>query len=231
MTKKALWVFDHESFYAEKPELETHMLIDADDIYEVADIYHIQVWENVPATQAERMRGKMRSTPQEDDENLEEYLDRVVGEEGDIYLEDYVSPGLLTHLVFDHAATDFTGPSDYIVLKAYSYWDGSNHQEIVLDDYYAEDGHEILIETTESYDLDIFDGMNRYWLAEFDHASVWKLAATEDVPESGKVLLEFWTQWQGIHPTGVILSREEVLEYLENHEHPELEEIREWLNK
>lgn len=229
--RKNLWVLENKVFANDGRE--RFLMIDPDEIYEVVDVLNIQAWEGVKPSQVEHFRDALASAVQEEGEDDEEFLNRVVGQEGRTYSHEYVAVKDLDCLIYDHEIKDFCSADDYLTFDAYSFWDGSNFKEFVLDDY-ATNSYQLELKLGDSYNLDVFDGSNNCWPGKFEHAVLWKLKPSADISTKeaeDMVLLESYTQFQGDHEAGELLDIAEAVEMLREQGHPEIEEIKKWLKK
>lgn len=211
----------------QKKKLERFLLIDPEETYQVYEVTGaIRVWENLIFNIEKYCSQDLPAY--DDKEEIKDYLDNIVGDVGEDYCEEYIE--VKKGLAYDYNNKLFFSLDDLEPLKAYSWWNGSNMVQYVLDDYLGSD-YQLQVELTDSFDLDVWDGSNNYWPSKAEHAILYKMAPTEDITEEEvrtMVLLETWTQFQDDHPVGELLTHEEVLERVRNH--PELEEIQKWLN-
>lgn len=167
-------------------------------------------------------------------EELEELLDVIVGYEGVSYSSEYIPR--TNYLAFDfyNYVPDvdsleecFFAVDDLDMVLTYSWHDGSNWRletnENVIE-------YNIILADKEKYNLDIHDGNNFNWSGKFDHANLHKIEILDDEKVDNYVLWETWTQWQGYHDLGEVMTFDEAIERLIEEEHPEIEEIKKWLD-
>lgn len=219
--KMVLWVKNVRSEY------ERGMLIYAKEIETVVPIFNwkIRHWDEV--NYDEEMADKLNNQIPEDFNKLDwdeqdEVLDEIVGKDGITITENYVDYNKC--LCYDFYNREFADLAYYDTMKIYRYHDGSNRQTISLDD----EDEEFEMTLKDKYNLDVWDGNNRTWGGRFEHAILHKVDVVDD-NRNNLILWEEWSQWQGSHPTGKIMTHEEVLGRLEEENHPEIEDIQKWI--
>ena len=117
-------------------------------------------------------------------------------------------------LIYDVTNQVFANLMDFEDLKIYRYHDGSNWQTIEFLDHMSE----TKIEVTEDYvDLDEWDGRNHVTGGIGNHERIHKVITLDGKPSLNTFLVHCWSQWQGSHVTGELLSSPEAVEeYIEN---------------
>jgi len=195
------------------------MLIPGDDIYKVVDLTNFSGMEILGV-----------STDLIDSLNLaldalDEKIDSVT--EMEEFLRDQniefrtveLLPDMPTHdtvLCFDNNEQLFFDLSDYDDTDAYDWWDGSNHKTET-----AHDGITVTIADTEDdpcMDLDEWNHKCNGFCTggvAFYHEIVYKVINLDGEKVDDTYLLRCSSQWQGSHPQGVILSKNELDAHLE----------------
>lgn len=111
-------------------------------------------------------------------------------------------------VVYDHLGKQFLAVSEFETEPVYIYWDGSNWKHIWLPDpdhvIEVEDGEE------EPFSLDTWDGNNYTFGGVGCHAEYYYIERLDGEPVDDKVLLRHWSQWEGVEPSGEIVSPEEL---------------------
>jgi hypothetical protein len=113
-------------------------------------------------------------------------------------------------VVYDHLGKEFLLISEMETEPVYIYWDGSNWKCVWLPEPDAiievEEGEE------EPYSLDTWDGNNYTYGGVGCHAEYYYIDRLDGEPVDDKVLLRYWSQWQGDQPSGEIVSLEKLEE-------------------
>ncbi len=213
-------------------------LIDATQVYDAAyiDPNGISVWAAVPGNTVIEIPKTIIWEDEEYDaindmsrNDVDSYLDSLVGQEGSLVCDEYTKSE--DCLVYDYYNQQFGNLTDWMTVKCYDYLQNTNLKTITLDT----DGYGYNIEydlkVISTYNLDYIDDHSNNTNFEYggrgNHALLHKVVIDDD--EKG-LLWHEWSQWQGSElDSGYLLTAEEALEELENH--PEIEEIREWLSK
>ena len=111
-------------------------------------------------------------------------------------------------VVYDHLGKDFRLISEMETLPLYLYWDGSNWKHIWLPDPDAV----VEVDVEEMASLDRWDGYSLTYGGVGCHAEYYKISRLNGEPVDDKVLLRYWSQWDGDQPSGEIISEEELEE-------------------
>ncbi len=235
MSKKLLWM-GVKKFDTGKEE---GAYFAADDVFEAVDTheYPIRVWPGVPGDKAKELAipspvifegEEYESIDDMYFDDVGRFLDSLVGIEGQDVSGEYYGP-IADMLVWDYSDKTFSNLDDWGTVKCYQYICNSNPKTIVLDtdnDYSYNE--EIEIEVLDTYTLDILDeNMNRY----YPRKSMGYHAILEKVLADGEpaLLWHEWSQYSGDElDSGYLVSKDEALETLKDH--PEIDEIREWLD-
>ena len=116
-------------------------------------------------------------------------------------------------VVYDHLGKDFLLISEMETLPLYLYWDGSNWKHIWLPEPDAivevEEDEE---DDEEPVSLDKWDGRNYTYGGVGCHAEYYHIDRLNGEPVEDKFLLRYWSQWEGVQPSGAIVSSEELEE-------------------
>lgn len=143
------------------------------------------------------------------------YIEEVVFNSGVVNYDDIPEDDGKT-IVYDYAYDSWCCPSDldWNGEYGYTYWDGSNWQVVTWEEANAQ-----VIEYDDSRQID---------LNEWDGSSDWRgilggrytrnyaypIIAVGDKPVDGLYLIEEISQWQGVLPSGKIVSEDELDEIL-----------------
>lgn len=204
-------------------------IIPAGEVYDGVDLnnYTIRIWSDKPGN-AEIIlpgtivfEGEEYNTVSEIDWHREEYLDSLVGSEGTDYSDTYLEA--TDCLAFDYYNNMFCNLADFVTVKCYDYLKNTNLTTVTADDNTTEYGFDVI----DSYNLDYLENANS---TNFEYGGTGEHAILRKVREGKQeyLLMHLWSQWQGCElDTGYLLAVEEVLAELENH--PEIDDIREWL--
>lgn len=237
--KKLLWLNGMKNPYVNQCE---GALIDADEVYEAINTYDypIRVWEDVSGNKADnfeipeviKWNGEEFDSFDElmnyDIDEAQNYLDSLVGITGKEIVDEMYDR--FDILVFNYENQEFDSLDDWCTTKCYDYISNSNFKTITLDtDNNYGYNEEYELEITNTYNLDYLENTNTNF--EYggmgNHALIHKVIIDED-KDDNRILWHEWSQWQGSElDSGCLMTVEDVLERLENH--PELEEIKEWL--
>ena len=166
-------------------------------------------------------------------DEIEEYLNELVGKECQRVHEDYTSSEDL--LCFDMDEKCFFNLEDVETIKAYGYFCNTNWTVVTLGESSTEYNFEIL----DTYNLDYLKPNSTNW----EYGGMGEHAKLQKVKEGDQeyLLMHEWSQWQGSElDTGYLLTADETVEalsglyntdgeYWDIKPHPELEEIKEWL--
>lgn len=232
MEKKFVWIKDqdvgynrkNEGYYITENEIDLVVAINPWDVRTWTDVSsdkEVELPDLVIDSEGDEVKFKSLSY---DDKT--EYLDKLVGSEGKGYDSNDSVPAI-NCLAFDYECNCFFNPADLDTYKEYKYWDGSNWKVIELNSDYDTE-YEIELKDEEKYNLDVWDGNNNTWGGRFEHAYLRKIEKVDE-EESNSILWVSWSQWQGSIDMAEIMTVDELLERLVEEEHPEIEEIKEWL--
>lgn len=227
MEKKVLWMGPEKDYEGRN----TGALIDAneveDSVYLGCD--YVLIWDEVdgksvptiPATIV--WDGEEYSGIQDmDRDEARKYLDSIVGQEsrsaGDWEAADDC-------LAYSFNEFEFGSPSDWETTRTHTYICNSNRKTI----YLGEEDAEYEIEILDTYNLDYIDYSRNKTNAEYggtgEHAKLHKVLADGEPA----LLWHRWSQWSGSElDMGELVAKEETLERLADH--PDIDEIVEWLN-
>jgi len=230
--KKLLWLTGEKNPYTRKCE---GALIDADQAYNGVNLYEdpIRAWVKVSGNTEITIPEKIIWEDEEYDSitemdryDLENYLDSLVGQEGQNFSDEYVSDE--DYLIWGYNYNEFANLTDWMTMKCYDYIENTTHKTIALDtDNNYGYNEEYELEITDSYNLDYLQNNS----TNFEYGGMGNHAKLHKVIIDGEkkgLLWQDWSQWQGSElDTGYFITIEEALEELS--EHPEIEEITEWL--
>lgn len=140
---------------------------------------------------------------------IEEVLEIAFPEASLSSFDDYEN---IRHTIaWDGNDNKFFDFDDCNELDVYHWWDGSNWKTLCADD--MEDIIEVEVDEDE-YDIDEWDGSN--------HAGFQEIV---DPKDDKKYLLWTYSQYQGTHQQGKLVTREELLKFIaENHDEETAEE-------
>lgn len=231
--KKVLWLTGQKDY----EDRLTGALIDADQVYDAVYIESqgIRAWVEISGDTEIKIPEiiiwedeEYKSLKDMDSNDMRDYLDSLVGQEGKEMSEEYTASG--NYLVFDYYNNEFANLSDWVTVKAYDYICNSNYKTITLDtdnEYGYNEEYEL--EITDTYNLDYLqrNSSNFEYGGMGEHAKLHKVIIDGDENDN-RILWHEWSQWQGSElDSGCLLTVDEALDRLENH--PELEEITVWL--
>lgn len=94
---------------------------------------------------------------------------------------------------------------DVDTTPVYKYWDGSNWQEVWLDD--SKPAREIVYEQ-EFTDIDVWDGSNWFFRTRFNHGRIYRLIEIDGEKVDGEYILYEYTQYQGDLPVISFIDEE-----------------------
>lgn len=247
--KKLLWLTGEKNPYTNQYE---GALIDTDQVYDGVNLYDdsIRAWVKVPGNTKIVIPEKIIWDGEEYDSitdmdryNLENYLDSLVGQEGQNFSDEYVSNE--DYLIWGYNYNEFANLADWFTVKCYDYIENTNHKTITLD---TDNNHgyneENELEITDTYNLDYLQNNNTNFEygGQGNHALLHKVIIDGD-KDDNRILWHEWSQWSGSElDMGCLMSVEDVLKRLSglyNKEvecwvsnlHPELEEITVWLGR
>lgn len=129
--------------------------------------------------------------------------------------DDWVDPSeniiLFSREVFSREELSFYKPSELETTPIYEWWNGSNWEKITLEFHMDETVVEI---TEKSVCLDEWDGRNWQTGGTGLHQYLNKVVTIDGKEVEDTFLLVRTSQWQGSHPTGEILTVDEVRNHL-----------------
>ena len=141
----------------------------------------------------------------DDDDDLEKFLQNIGIEFDSIdFVPDYTKPEEM--LCYDRDNREFFNLSSAEAYPTYQWWDGSNWKYIFAEDVTIT---EVTVED-ESTSLDEWDGNNRTCGGTGLHQCYYKVLEMDGEPVQDTYLLVRWSQWQGSHDTGEILTNTEL---------------------
>ena len=232
--KKLLWLKDEKDYEGNYYSA----LIDADEVYDAVYVgdQGARVWYGIPGnTNIDIPKiiiwedEEYKSLLNMDSNDMREYLDFLVGQKGQ-EISEYEKQS--DCLAFDYYNNEFASLEDWETCKCYDYFESSNPKTITLTEYGYNTEYEL--EITGTYNLDYLDyidykhnSTNLEYGGLGNHAKLHKVIIDGD-KDDNRILWHEWSQWSGSElDSGCLMTVEEVLERLKNH--PELEEITEWL--
>lgn len=109
-------------------------------------------------------------------------------------------------VVYDHLGKDFLLISEMETLPSYRYWDGNNWKHTWLPD----PDSVVEVDDEEISPLDRWDGNNYTYGGVGCHAEYYPICRIDGEPVEDKFLLRYWSQWEGVEPSGEIVSSEEL---------------------
>ena len=114
-------------------------------------------------------------------------------------------------VVYDHLGKQFLAVSEFETEPVYIYWDGSNWKYVWLPkpDAIVEVEED---EDEEPYSLDTWDGNNYTFGGVGCHAEYYYIDRIDGEPVKDKVLLRYWSERDGVQPSGEIISPEKLEE-------------------
>jgi len=195
------------------------MLILGDDIYKIVDLTHFSGMEikGVSTDLIDTLNNTIKSLEDHIDSvtEMEEFLrDQNIEFRCVEWLTDM--PTHDTVLCFDTNEQNFFDLSDYDDTDAYDWWNGSNHKTET-----AHDGITVTIVDTEDdpcMDLDEWNHKCNGFCTggqQFYHEVVYKILLLDGQEVKDTYLLRGFPNWQGSHPTGAVMSKNELDTHLE----------------
>lgn len=128
----------------------------------------------------------------------------------------YMSPneeGFDDMVVYDCSDSIFNWVEECVEVKTYS-WDTSNDVEEV--EFNEEVMTETELEVSEDFvELDEYDGRILSASEQFEHERIYKIITKDGKLVKDEFLLMHYSQWQGTHSGGKILTLDEVVNHLE----------------
>lgn len=124
-------------------------------------------------------------------------------------------------LLYNTETNEFDRSSSYVVVELYSWYNGSNYELIEKNDNTIE--YKLLI-TNDFVNLDEFDGNNFVTGGTGEHQRIYKIIEKDGEKTDDEYLLEYWSQWQGKHAIGKILTVQGVIEHIKELEDRTVEE-------
>lgn len=112
-------------------------------------------------------------------------------------------------VAYDHLGKEFLLISEMETEPVYIYWDGHNWKNIWLPD---PDCTVEVEEDEEPFSLDRWDGSNLTCGGVGCHAEYYPICRIDGEPAEDLYLLRRWSQWEGVEPSGEIVSLEKLEE-------------------
>lgn len=223
-----------ENAYKEEDGKYYGSIIPAEEVYNGVPVfnYTVRVWGTVPGNKEVELpklitwNGEQYDSLNDMDwEERGAYLDSLVGATGEDHTDTYIEA--MNVLGFDYENREFGSLSDdFITEKCHDYFKASNLTTVTADESITEYNFKII----DGYTLDYLEKPGN---TNFEFGGMGNHATLEKVrEEDGQeyLLMHQWSQWQGSElDTGYLLTIDEALDELVDH--PEIDEIREWLEK
>lgn len=209
-TKKLLW----------KISEETTLLIDPKEVSE--QVYlggaFLEINDELSTEQQEFILEKLREKEEQgeldvrwmSDDEFQEVLEEIGIDVFVSVADEWIDPDENV-ILFSREELSFWKPSELEKTKVYEWWDGSNWERVILEAYMDETVVEI---TEKSVCLDEWDGRNWQTRGMGLHEYVHKVITIDGEEVEDMFLLVNTSQWQGSHPTGEILTVDEVRDHL-----------------
>jgi hypothetical protein len=233
--KLVMWESDYKDPYIGN---RIGKLLEPDKIFQAVSTFEFDflIFPGIPGSKANEYEtpkhiidadGDQIEINNADHEDIAIFLESLVGVEPEWSYNratnDYVE--VEDVLCFDWADKVFFSLKDCEMISAYSYVKNSNWTTITLGE--CDTSYEL--EVIGECNLDIWDGSNHYYPYNSTGHHALLQAVLIDNSQRG-ILWHEWSQWQGSElDLGYFVTVEEAKEALVNH--PELEEIEEWLNR
>ncbi|MHC0036897.1 hypothetical protein [Pseudoneobacillus sp. C159] len=115
-------------------------------------------------------------------------------------------------LMYDMYNDEFYNLKDGYEVRLYRWMKGTN-LEVIYDEVSIETS---LIVSEESVCLDVWDGRNYSTGSQFEHEKVYKIFEVDGIKVEDMYLVEHWSQWQGTHTEGIIMSRNDLNNHLKS---------------
>jgi hypothetical protein len=136
------------------------------------------------------------------------------------YAPDSVPENAAAYILPRHISS-FAGyaltPANCETEKVYTYWDGSNWEEIWLSQF-RRSCKEIVYDDDNGENLDQWNGSNWSYNKKFSHGRIYPVVSVDgEAPGAATYLLYTWSQYQGDIPGGRLLTdadRQEILDGL-----------------
>jgi hypothetical protein len=142
-----------------------------------------------------------------DNDDLERFLQDTGIEFDSIdFVPDYAKPEEM--LCYDRDNREFFNLASVETYPVYRWWDGSNWKHEFGDDE-SVTVTEVTVED-ESTSLDEWDGNNHTCGGTGLHQCYYKVLEMDGEPVQDTYLLVRWSQWQGSHDTGEIMTKEQL---------------------
>ena len=112
------------------------------------------------------------------------------------------------HEVFTNSEAETT--------RLYRWFDGSNQQRLYIDpDFnYSQTAQTVETDDDHRIGLDEYRDGNHFTETKFSHEWIAPLLTLDECSPDGAWLHARWTQWQGNHIEGIVLTAQEVLDYV-----------------
>lgn len=208
MKKFELWTND---------EVERSLLVPVEDIQKIVDLSQDRYYglRNLNMTDkkidslCKKLNGLMTDDVEIGDaDDLQEWID-LQGVKAEAFeFGDFVETK--NTIVYNK---QFYNGNNFEEESMYEWWDGHNHvKEFVFP---CNSATEITI-SDSNYSLDEWDGRNHKSGSDFYHEDVHKIIEIDGKkPNEPMYLIYGYSQYQGSHTTGIIMTREEVIAHIE----------------
>ena len=192
------------------------MLIPDKEISQMIDFTNMSVCSitDLAVTEIKYLNEKLKDwNPLYDEEDLKEFLTEEGYKFGSInFLSNTESPQEIVCFDFDNK--NFFNLAECDTYSWYQWWDGSNFKE----EWAGENIGiiKVAVEDVKYLDLDEHDGND--WCTggiRFYHETVYRVVTLDGNKVDNMYMLCEWSQWQGDHETGRILTQDELDEHLE----------------
>lgn len=193
-------------FYDRK---EAFLILDK-DVKEVAVTADTMLVEGITVSEIDDLNEKMKVWKEEnndwirDPDDLREWLRDVAGIQGQAEVEWAGDFEDVKEIVV-YCGGSFEDLRYYDRTFIYVWWDGNNYVTETIDSIKEET---IVTISNDYVSLDEWDGSNYTTGGHGDHARVYKVFELDGVTVTDMYLIEEWSQWQGSHPTGYVVSKE-----------------------
>ncbi len=191
------------------------MLIPVEDIENIVYTGN-ESWAEIQdgdIAEIDRLNDLLGDTTIDDEDDLKGFLEtHGVKYHRISYPEDYQT--IESELYYDYSNRCFFDLADCETYPAYRWWDGSNMKVEFVDEITTVT--EVVAEDEMYHDLDTWDGNNYNAGTQFYHEAAYRVLELDgEKPTEEMFLLVEWSQYQGDHDTGRILTAEELAERIE----------------
>lgn len=207
--KYAIWELEHsgKNLLIPTEEIEERTLVSNSILLDEIELTHeeLKAWNKGV---------RLYENPIHSDSDLAVYLEEELGLENFelTTIEAPSYPPYKNQIAFDLESKEFFNLMDCETVKVYEWWDGSNF----ITEELSEADTEKIVEITDDYvDLDEMEGNNFVTEGLGLHQRLYKIISIDGELAKDKYLLNRWSEWQGDHETGEILTLDEVKVHLE----------------